>query len=86
MGTNIEENLRKIGNELEKLRGSILAEKDTKVEISENLNTSLESYLKDVFATLEKNEQRNKYLAYISYSLSVLFLVSIVVYSIIKLN
>lgn len=87
MGTNnIEEDLRKIGNELEKLRGAILAEKDTKVEISENLNTSLESYLKDVFATLEKNEQRNKLLAYISYSLSMLFLVSIVVYSIIKLK
>jgi len=40
--------------EFEKLRGSILAEKDTKVEISENLNTSLESYLQYVFATLEK--------------------------------
>lgn len=87
MGTNnIEEDLRRIGNELEKLRGSILAEKDTNVEISENLNTSLESYLKDIFATLEKNERCNKYLAYISYSLSMVFLVSIVVYSIIKLK
>lgn len=42
----------------------IRAEQDTNTEIADNLNICLEIYLKDIFAKLEKNEKRNKRLAY----------------------
>lgn len=87
MGTgNIDEDLIKIGNQLERIRGSIFAEQDTNTEIAENLNISLESYLKDVFAKLEKNEKANRNLAYFSYASSVLFLILIVVFGIVRLH
>ena len=86
MGTNnIDNDLAQIGNQLEKIRGSIFAEQDTNTEIAENLNISLESYLKDVFAKLEKNEKTNRNLAYFSYASSVLFLLLIVVFGIVRL-
>lgn len=87
MGTeNVDKDLYEIGNQLEKLIGSIFAEQDTANETVENLNISLESYLKDVFAKLEKNEKTNRYLAYFSYGTSVFFLVLIVIFGIIKSN
>ena len=85
MGTeNVDKDLSGIGNQLEKLIGTIFAEQNTANENVENLNISLESYLKDVFAKLEKNERTNRRLAYFSYSASVLFLILIVVFSIMK--
>ena len=87
MGTgDVDKDLSEIGNQLEKLIGTIFAEQDTANETVENLNISLESYLKDVFAKLEKNEKTNRHLAYFSYSASILFLALIVVLGIIKSN
>lgn len=74
---NIEVDLDKIGVDLEKLKGSIFAEKDTNKEIADNLSISLDEYLKDVFNKLDKNEKRNKTLAYFSYIISSLFLLSV---------
>lgn len=62
-----------------------MAEQDTNTEIVENLNISLESYLKDVFAKLEKNEKTNWNLAYFSYFASIMFLVLIVIFGINRL-
>jgi len=87
MGTgDVDKDLSEIGNQLEKLIGTIFAEQDTANETVENLNISLESYLKDVFAKLEKNEKTNRHLAYFSYSVSILFLALIVILGIIKSN
>ncbi len=87
MGTgDVDKDLSEIGNQLEKLIGTIFAEQDTANETVENLNISLESYLKDVFAKLEKNEKTNRYLAYFSYSASILFLALIVILGIINSN
>lgn len=87
MGTgDVDKDLSEIGNQLEKLIGTIFAEQDTANETVENLNISLESYLKDVFAKLEKNEKTNRHLAYFSYSASILFLALIVILGIIKSN
>ncbi len=87
MGTgDVDKDLSEIGNQLEKLIGTIFAEQDTANETVENLNISLESYLKDVFAKLEKNEKTNRHLAYFSYSASILFLALIVILGIINSN
>jgi len=78
MGTdNIDNDLNSIRIQLDKLRGSIFAEQDTNNELKENLNISLETYLKEVFSKLERNEKKNKALAYICYIVSALFLISI---------
>lgn len=85
LGTeNIDDDLEKIGNSLQQLSGSIFADKKTNIEITENLNVSLDVYLKDVFEKLERNEKINKILAYTSYVFSALFLLAIVVYGIIR--
>lgn len=85
LGTeNIDDDLEKIGNSLQQLSGSIFADKKTNIEITENLNVSLDVYLKDVFEKLERNEKINKILAYTSYILSALFLLAIVVFGIIR--
>lgn len=81
MGTeNVDNDLSEIVKHLEKLTGTIVAEQNTANETAENLNVSLENYLNDVFTKLEKNEKANKLLAYISYTASLLFLVSIIVF------
>lgn len=78
MGTeNILDDLDKLGVHLEKLRGSIFAEKDTNNEIANNLTISLDEYLRDVFIKLEKNEKKNKTHAYLSYIISAIFLLSV---------
>ena len=81
---NIDDDLIKIGNSLHQLRGSIVADKIKNKGINENLNVSLEDYLKDVFEKLEKNEKINKKLAYFSYVLSSLFLLAIVIFGVIR--
>lgn len=78
MGTeNIENDLIRIVSEINKIKGLILAEQDVNSEIVENLNISLEIYLKDVFTKLEKNERNNRNLAYVCYFISGLFLLAI---------
>lgn len=87
MGTgDVDKDLSEIGNQLEKLRGTIFAEQDIANENVENLNIGLDDYLKDVFEKLEKNEKTNRLLAYFSYSASILFLVLIVIFGIMKTN
>lgn len=82
---NIDDDLEKVGNSLLKLNGEILADKKTNIENCETLNESLDIYLKDALEKLEKNEIVNKKLAYISYILSAIFLLSIVGFGIIRL-
>lgn len=78
MGTSdIEYDLSKIVIQLNKIKGLIFAAQDMHNEIAEQINTSLDVYLKDVFTKLEKNERRNRVIGYISYVLSVLFLLLI---------
>lgn len=78
MGTdNIDNDLQNIRIQLEKMRGSIFAEQDNNYELAENLNISLGTYLKEVFTKLERNEKKNKTLAYIFYITSALFLISV---------
>lgn len=78
MGTeNIESDLVRIVAELNKIKGSIFAEQDVNNAKVETLNISLEEYLRDVFTKLEKNERRNKNLAYACYFISALFLFAI---------
>lgn len=74
---NIENDLIYLEESLVKLRGSIFAENATNKEISDNLTTSLDEYLKEVFNKLNKNEQINKFLAYLFYIISSLFLLLI---------
>jgi len=79
MGTsNINADLNKISIELSKVNGSIFAEKENKNKIIEQISTSLEIYLKDVFEKLEKNEKRNRILAYLCYTASALLLLLVV--------
>ncbi len=79
MGTNVIENdLKEIEIQLNKIRGTILAKQDINDTISEQLNISFDSYLNDVFEKLENNEKKNKRLAYFSYTMSALFLIMII--------
>lgn len=85
MGTdNISDDLNRILIELEKIKGSIFAINDINNEIVDNLNISLDTYLKDVFTKLDRNEKRNKILAYICYTISVVFLFLIIPFAILK--
>lgn len=87
MGTDdIDMDLEKIGFQLEKVKGTILAQQKIETENAANLSSSLDAFLEDVFDKLEKNEKRNRRLAYVSYIFSALFLLLTIPLIIFKLN
>lgn len=75
MGTdNLDDDLKKMKAQLISIRTSILTDRDTNIQNETVLHTSLETYLQDVFSTLEKKEKLNRRLAYCSYAASIVFL------------
>ncbi len=75
---NIDADLGKILHELNKARGSILSLQNKQEEQTLVLHHSLDDFLTDVFAKLEKKEKSNRFLAYACYILSIVFLMVIV--------
>lgn len=75
---DIEADLKKMLFELNKIRGFIISQQEKREKQTAKVNLSLNVYLGDVFKKLENKEKRNRFLAYLCYVLSVIFLLVIV--------
>jgi TIR domain. len=74
----------KLVEELNKLRGEIIAEAKESHEKVETLHTSLATYIEEVFEKLEKNEKRNRILSYSFYGISFIALILAIVFALAK--
>lgn len=70
--------MKKILFELNKARGLILSQQNKQEKQTQIVHQSLDVFLTDVFDKLEKDEKKNRFLAYFCYVLSVIFLMIIV--------
>jgi len=76
---DIETDMNKILSSLEKMKGEILAELQIETEEKEKIHKSFASYMENVFSTLEKKERQNKYISYVCYGISIMFLILAVI-------
>ena len=74
---NIKADLSKILYALNKVRGLLFSQQNKQDEQTLIVHHSLDEFLTEVFAKLEKDEKRNRFQAYLCYILSVVFLMII---------
>ena len=87
MGTeDVQSDLDKTVEILNMLKGTVIAESQESQERVENIHISLDSYIKDVFEKLEKNEKRNRCFSYCFYALSFIFLILSCIYALLKVS
>jgi hypothetical protein len=85
MGTdNIKTDLVCIKDQLNTIKGQILAKDDIDDEQTKNIKDNLDTFLDNVFNKLETNEKKYQKLAYIAYLSSAFFLILIIPFTIYK--
>lgn len=70
-GTNdIYHDLEIITQKLNEIKGSLFAKERENLEQLGNIGLNLDSYIREVFVKLDKNEKRNRHLSYLMYFVS----------------
>ncbi|MDR0884145.1 MAG: toll/interleukin-1 receptor domain-containing protein [Oscillospiraceae bacterium] len=71
---NVYHDLELISEQLNELRGSILTKNKANYEQLGNIGVNLDTYIRDVFVRLDKNERRNRLLSYFMYFVAFMLL------------